>query len=176
MTGRKAVLAAGLFALGLASVAGGGQVPGPGTQQAEGPLVKNIVVPGAAGWVDTGIDVKAGEELLIRASGEVSLQVGNPAASCGPVGLDMLTVDQPVPKENLGALIGKVSQFVASRVDEDTGGEVRDEIFALFVIADRPLPLQGTALPRRQREGDQGQHGRVRRGHFAGPGLIRARP
>jgi len=146
MTGRKAVLAAGLFALGLASFSGGGQVPGPGAPQAEGPLVKNIVVPGAAGWVDTGIDVKAGEELLIRASGEVSLQAGNPAASCGPAGLDMLTVDQPVPKENLGALIGKVSQFVASRVDEDTGGEVRDEIFALFVIgAERTVrfPFKG---------------------------------
>ena len=146
MTGRKALLAAGLFALGSASAAGPWQVPVPAPQQAEAPLVKNVVVPGAAGWVDTGLDVAAGEEILIRASGEVSLQLGNPAAVCGPAGLDMLTVDQPVPKENLGALIGKVSQFVASRVDEDLGGEVRDEIFVLFIIgAERSVrvPFKG---------------------------------
>lgn len=146
MTGHRAILAAGLAAVGLAATALGGHVPIPRPQQADGQLVKNVVVPGDAGWVDTGLDVKAGEELLIRASGEVSLQRGNPAAACGPVGLDMLTVDQPVPKENLGALIGKVSQFVASRVDEDTGGEVRDEIFVLFVIgAERTVsvPFKG---------------------------------
>jgi hypothetical protein len=146
MTGRKSILAAGLAAVGLATAALGGYVQVSGLQQADGQLVKNVVVPGDAGWVDTGLDVKAGEELLIRASGEVSLQRGNPAAACGPVGLDMLTVDQPVPKENLGALIGKVSQFVASRVDGDTGGEVRDEIFVLFVIgAERTVsvPFKG---------------------------------
>ncbi len=145
MTGRKAVLAAGLAAFGFAAILGGSP-PGLGPQQADVQLVKEIAVPGDAGWVDTGLDVRPGEEFLIRASGEISLQRGNPAAACGPVGLDMLTVDQPVPNENFGALVGKVAQFVASRPDEDTGSEVRDEIFVLFVIGSErtvSVPLKG---------------------------------
>ena len=45
-----------------------------------------------------------------------------------------MTVDQPVPNVNLGALIGKVVQPVARRVDEDSGIEIRDEIFVLFPV------------------------------------------
>ena len=58
------------------------------------------------------------------------------AADAGWVdtGIDLITVDQPVPNANLGALIGKVAQLVARRVDEDSGIEVRDEIFVLFLI------------------------------------------
>ena len=146
MNGGKAVLAAGLAALGVAAAMLGGFPAGPGPQQVDDPLVKGITVPGDAGWEDTGLDVMAGEELFIQASGEVNLQRGNPAAACGPVGLDMLTVDQPVPNENFGALVGKVAQLVATRLDEDTGGEVRDEIFVLFVIgAERTVsaPIRG---------------------------------
>ena len=146
MTGRKAVLAAGIAAVGLAAAALGGFPSGLKPQQVDDQLVKRITVPGDAGWVDTGLDVRAGEELLISASGEVSLQRGNPAAAAGPAGLDLLTVDQPIPNENFGALIGKMAQFVASRVDEDTGGEVHDEIFVLFVIGSErtvSVPFKG---------------------------------
>ncbi|NTV81113.1 MAG: hypothetical protein HGA24_06785, partial [Candidatus Aminicenantes bacterium] len=71
-------------------------VPAPQTEQA-------VVVPAASGWVDTGIDVGPGEELVFRASGEISLQKGNPEAVCGPGGLDLVTVEQPVPQASLGA-------------------------------------------------------------------------
>jgi hypothetical protein len=145
MTGAKAFLAAGIVATGLAAALGGFP-PTLGPQQIDVQLFKSIMVPGEAGWVDSGLDVGAGEELFIRASGEISLQRGNPAATCGPGGLDMLTVDQPVPNENLGALVGKVAQFVASRVDEDSGGEIRDEIFVLFVIGPErtvSVPIKG---------------------------------
>lgn len=145
MTGRKGVLAAAVAAVGLAAALVG--LPqGGGPQQTDDPLAKRITVPGDAGWVDTGLDVGPGEELLIRASGEISLQRGNPAAACGPAGLDTLTVDQPVPNENFGALVGKVAQFVASRLDEDTGGEVRDEVFVLFVVGSErtvSVPIKG---------------------------------
>lgn len=140
MTVRRAVLAAGIAA------ALGGLPPGLEPQEVESELVKRLSVPGVAGWVDTGLDVKAGEDLLIRAAGEVSLQRGNPAASCGPAGLDLLTIDQPIPNENIGALIGKVAQFVASREDEDTGGEVRDEILVLFFVGSEKtvsIPIKG---------------------------------
>lgn len=98
------------------------------------PLEKAVAVPGAAGWVDTGIDVGPGQEIRFTATGRVDLQMGNPEASCGPEGVDLVTVEQPVPNANLGALIGKVVQPVARRLDEDSGQEVRDEIFVLFLI------------------------------------------
>jgi hypothetical protein len=97
-------------------------------------LVKKIIVPANAGWVDTGIDVALGEEFYFKASGEISLQKGNPSANCGPAGLDLMTVQQPIPSQNLGALIGKVAQLIAVRKDEDTGEEVRDEVAEYFFI------------------------------------------
>lgn len=98
------------------------------------PLEKTLAVAADAGWVDTAIDVGPGEELRISASGEINLQRGNPEAVCGPEGLDLVTGDQPVPNVNLGALIGKVVQPVARRTDEDSGIEIRDEIFVLFPL------------------------------------------
>jgi len=97
-------------------------------------LLKKITVPADAGWVDTGLDVLPGEQLYFKAGGEISLQRGNPSATCGPAGLDLVTVQQPVPNENLGALIGKLAQLIGVRTDEDTGEEIRDEIAAYFFI------------------------------------------
>ena len=94
----------------------------------------------------TSIDVGPGEELLFSASGEIDLQRGNPEAWCGPGGLDLITVDQPVPNANIGALIGKVAQTVARRVDERSGTDIRDEVFVLFLIgAERTVtvPIKG---------------------------------
>lgn len=110
------------------------------------PLEKTIAVAGDAGWVDTGIDVGPGDELRFTATGEINLQKGNPEAVCGPAGIDLVTVDQPVPNVNLGALIGKVSQLIAKRVDDDSGAEIADEAFVLFLIgaeATVPAPFKG---------------------------------
>lgn len=98
------------------------------------PLEKTVSIAGDAGWVDTAVDIGPGDEIHFSATGEILLQKGNPDAVCGPAGLDLLTADQPVPMANLGALIGKIVQVVARRVDEDSGIEVRDEIFILFVV------------------------------------------
>ena len=111
-------------------------VAAPQTEQA-------VVVPAAGGWVDTGIDVGPGEELVFRASGEISLQRGNPEAVCGPGGLDLVTVEQPVPQANIGALIGRIAQLVASRIDADSGLEIRDEVFILFLVG----PESVTSVP-----------------------------
>jgi len=110
------------------------------------PLEKTIAVPADAGWVDTAIDVGSGEELRFSATGEIDLQRGNPEAVCGAGGIDLITGEQPIPNANLGALIGKVVQLVASRVDEDSGMEVRDEIFVLFLIGQEntvTVPIKG---------------------------------
>jgi hypothetical protein len=115
-------------------------------QVAAPPQEKSIAVAADGGWVDTGIDVAAGDELLFAASGQIDLQRGNPEAQCGPDGLDLVTVDQPIPAENIGALIGRIAQLVATRVDAKSGLEVRDEIFVLFPIgAERTVtaPLRG---------------------------------
>jgi hypothetical protein len=136
MAVKRALLSAGLGLCGLTALALGGFQLRPQIPIAFPSVEKAIVVEATAGWVDTGFDIEAGEELRFLASGEIDLQRGNPGAVCGPEGIDLITVDQPVPDANLGALIGKVAQLVAARVDEDSGLEIRDEIFALFLIGE----------------------------------------
>jgi hypothetical protein len=127
------------FALAVALVLAGA-VPARPVPPAQDPAVlppqteRTVVVPADGGWVDTGIDVGPGEELVFWAFGEISLQRGNPEAVCGPGGLDLVTVEQPVPQANLGALVGRIAQLVASRIDPDSGQEIRDEVFVLFLI------------------------------------------
>ena len=146
MTAPRVLLASGIVALGFAALVPGGPPPQVQAPATDGQAVKRITVAADAGWVDTGIDVGPGEELVFLAAGEVSLQRGNPDAGCGPGGLDAITVDQPIPDENLGALIGRVAQLVSSRTDEDTGAEIRDEIFVLFFIGPErtvTVPVKG---------------------------------
>jgi hypothetical protein len=142
----RASLAAWVGLCGFAGLALGWLPPHPQAPDAGLQLEKTIAVPADAGWVDTAIDVLPGEELRFTAAGEIDLQKGNPGAVCGPAGIDLITVDQPVPSANLGALIGKVVQLVATRVDEDSGIEVRDEIFVLFLIGQEgavTVPFKG---------------------------------
>jgi len=142
----RASLAAWVGLCGLSGLALGWLPPHLQAPDAGLRLEKTIAVPADAGWVDTAIDVLPGEELRFTAAGEIDLQRGNPGAVCGPAGIGLITVDQPVPSANLGALIGKVVQLVAVRVDEDSGIEVRDEIFVLFLIGQEgtvTVPFKG---------------------------------
>ncbi len=105
-----------------------------------------VVVPGNVPWTDTGLEVTAGQEVIFRASGKISLQKGNPQADCGPDGYDLKTVQQPLPDRNLGALIGKVVIAVTVTVDEKTGEEKREEAAQVFYIGldNRvPMPAKG---------------------------------
>jgi hypothetical protein len=130
----RIVVAAVAAALALAGFTSGGSASRSQDQAFLPPPERKIDVLADAGWVDTGIDVGPGEEMHFAASGEIVLQRGNPEAVCGPAGLDLITGEQPIPNANLGALIGKVVQLVASRVDEDSGMEIRDEVFVLFLV------------------------------------------
>jgi hypothetical protein len=108
--------------------------------------VKEIIVPGDAGWVDTGIDVEEEDEYFFRGEGEISLQKGNPDAACGPDGADIQGLQQPVPDRNLGCLAGKVARVLAVRADEKTGEEVRDELVRYFFIGHEQavsMPIRG---------------------------------
>lgn len=109
-------------------------------------LLKKLVVPANAGWVDTGIDVEEGEELVFQGEGQISLQKGNPDAGCGPEGYDIQGLQQPLPDQNLGCLAGRVTWLLTVRTDEKTGEEVRDELIRNFYIGREQtvsMPLQG---------------------------------
>jgi hypothetical protein len=143
MSKRMRASAYGCLFLGLAALALRGV---PGIQEGDLELVKKLTVPGNAGWVDTGLDAAQGDAFHFKASGEISLQKGNPAANCGPAGLDLVTTQQPVPDRNIGALIGKVAQLIDVKKDEDTGEEIRDEIVRTFFVgeaADLTAPIRG---------------------------------
>jgi predicted Zn-dependent protease len=73
-------------------------------------LIKILNIPGNSSWFDTGIDLENNQEILIEALGEICLQKGNPQAWCSPEGLSIKTLQQPIPDENLGALIGKIGE------------------------------------------------------------------
>jgi len=103
-------------------------------------------VPANAAWTDTGLDVGAGDMIHFAASGNVSLQRGNPEAFCGPQGLDMQTLQQPLTDKNLGALIGKVVRLISVEVDEETKEEIRNELVEIFFLGAEnsvDIPLEG---------------------------------
>ncbi len=97
-------------------------------------LVKKILVIGSTAWTDTELDVQKGQEYYFRAAGTVSLQKDNPVASCGPEGLSLRTMQQPLPDHNLGALIGKVRERVEVSEDKQTGEKTSREIGEVFFI------------------------------------------
>jgi len=133
------------LALGLHAASGAGQespAPGPSGFDFEA----RFAVPANVPWTDTGLDVTEGEEFHFRAAGSVSLQRGNPAAFCGPEGLGLKTVQQPLQDRNLGAFVVRVAQLVSIAKDEETGEETRNEIVrVLFVGAEATvrLPIAG---------------------------------
>jgi len=93
-----------------------------------------VTVPGNLSWTDTEMEVTAGQEIVFKAAGKISLQKGNPQAECGPEGYDLRTVQQPLPENNLGSLIGKVVISVMMSVDEKTGEEKKEEVAQFFFV------------------------------------------
>lgn len=108
--------------------------------------ILRVVVSADQNWTDTGLDVEEGQELYFKASGMISLQKGNPMAYCGPEGYNLKTVQQPLPEENMGALIGRVVYLVSVEKDEETGEEIRNEIVKEFAIGAEKrvqMPING---------------------------------
>ncbi len=109
-------------------------------------ITRQIEVLASAGWVDTGLEVKEGEVFEFLASGTISCQTGNPIANCGPEGLDLQTVQQPIPDKNLGALVGKVVKIVSVTKDPETGEEIKEEMVKFFYIGEKAtvaMPMEG---------------------------------
>ncbi|GEM_PF-453258 len=83
-------------------------------------LVKTIVLPGTSDWVDGGLEVKPGDDLFFEAEGTVCIQRGNPVATCGPEGLVLRTMQQPLPDRGLGCVIGMVVYRTDVTEDKET--------------------------------------------------------
>jgi hypothetical protein len=85
---------------------GGGTLPGPRTA-----TDTSITVPGNSRGVDTGIDVRSGDQITFTASGTVV--AGQRAGSVGPdggrsSGFGSIVSARPVPSAGVGALIGYI--------------------------------------------------------------------
>lgn len=80
------------------------------------PQEKQIEVPGDAGWIDTGLDVKAGDVWLFEASGELKYADSQqPATPEGlPRGWRDLMRSFPLNSAGRGALIGRIGDNSAS--------------------------------------------------------------
>ena len=106
----------------------------PQEKPAEFELVKKYILVASTAWGDTGIDVQAGEEFRFEASGTVTLQKDNPVAACGPDGLNLRTKQQPLPDQNIGALVGKVREKVEVTEDKQTGEKTTRDLGEPFFI------------------------------------------
>jgi hypothetical protein len=112
-------------------------------------MVKRILVVASAAWTDTELEVMKGQELYFTAGGTVSLQKDNPVASCGPEGLSLKTMQQPLPEQSLGALIGKIREKVEVTEDKQTGEKTQREFGTVFFIGKEnrvSLPSTGRLL------------------------------
>jgi hypothetical protein len=97
-------------------------------------LIKTIQVAANVAWTDSGIDVKAGQEIYFEATGAALLQRDNPVANCGPEGLNLKTMQQPIPEQNLGALIGLVREKIEIVEDQQTKEKASRDIGEVFFI------------------------------------------
>jgi hypothetical protein len=143
-TGGGALAAAAALTLAGPSLPAGQETPALGPPGFV--IVARLTIPANIPWTDTGFDVSEGEEFHFRVSGNVSLQKGNPMAFCGPEGLNVKTVQQPIQDRNLGALIARVAQLVSITKDEETGEETRNEIVKFVYIGPEGtvrMPLAG---------------------------------
>jgi hypothetical protein len=110
---------------------------GLGGQQEAPPdfvFARKVQVAGSSVWADSGLNVKKGEEYYFQAEGSVSLQKDNPIAACGPEGLALRTMQQPLLDQNLGALICEVREKVDVVEDKKSGEKIERDIGEMFFI------------------------------------------
>jgi len=74
----------------------------------KGKRTRTVTVLSTTGWVDTGIDLKANQEILFEASGEISIAPGTVVFQNGTGKVD-LNPDNPIPTQPSGSLIGRIA-------------------------------------------------------------------
>jgi hypothetical protein len=90
---------------------GGGSDPFGGGRPSRGPREATVNVPGTSRGTDTGLDVRAGDRLVIAATGRVV--AGQRAGEVGPEGgrgggFGSIVGTRPFPQAGVGALIGYI--------------------------------------------------------------------
>ena len=74
----------------------------------KGKRTRTVRVSATSAWVDTGIDLKANQEILFEAAGEISISPGMVVFQNGTGKVD-LNPRNPIPTQPSGALIGKIA-------------------------------------------------------------------
>ena len=79
---------------------------------------RTVIVDGSQRWVDTGLDVRAGDSIAVQASGTVGLSA-NSGDTAGPGGAARRAPAAPFPNQPAGALIARIGDgepmFVGDR-------------------------------------------------------------
>jgi len=79
-----------------------------------------LTVPASADWVDTGIDVRAGDMLSFIGSGQVQFGTGAGQTATVDGNPDLRRNNYPVPAMAVGGLIGKVGRTAAFPIGANT--------------------------------------------------------
>ena len=81
---------------------------------------QTVVVSATQRWVDTGIDLQAGENITIRSEGTIRLS-GNWNDAAGAGGANRRAADAPMPNHPAGALIARVGNGSPIFLGDSTG-------------------------------------------------------
>ncbi|HVL66370.1 MAG TPA: hypothetical protein VM364_03815 [Vicinamibacterales bacterium] len=68
---------------------------------------RTVTVDARAGWTDTGVDVRAGQEVAFEATGQVRWGPGRRDGAAGERG-SPYNAGRPIPDRNAAALIGRI--------------------------------------------------------------------
>ena len=79
-----------------------------------------VVVSATERWVDTGIDVDAGDNITVRTEGTIRLS-GNWSDSSGAAGANRRAANSPMPNHPAGALIARVGNGAPIFLGDSTG-------------------------------------------------------
>ena len=109
---------------------------------------REVNVPARESWYDTGIDVRAGQEVRFQASGRVRW---GPSRQDGPEGENNSphNADRPIPSRPAAALVGRVGDDAAFFIGSDNGPiRVRSSGKLYLMINDDCAGRQLRQLPR----------------------------
>jgi hypothetical protein len=97
-----------------------GQGQRSGRPSTSGLRERQVMVQAAVPWVDTGIDVRAGQDVYFQAQGEVTWGPGRRHGPGGETG-SPVNVNRPLPNRPAAALIGRIGETDGFFIGLDNG-------------------------------------------------------
>jgi Ca2+-binding EF-hand superfamily protein len=116
---------------------------------------RTVIVNARQQWVDTGIDLRAGDFLYVTATGRASWAPG--AAYTDPNGTGSAPASYPVPGAGQGGLIGRIGNTQAFMVGANLDGHRANTAGRLYlqvnddVLTDNQGTFRGTVIVERRR-------------------------